>query len=215
MFLLIAPSSRFTADTRPKHDCRSDRTDLREEDRMSQQDETIPAKADGKESDPVDAHPFLKLWQTRDLDAWADALTPDVTIHSPIFTAASLFSGRETAIDLYSVLFDALPGLKITSELHDGNLSVFSWHAEIRGKDVEGADFVRRDEHGKVCEIKVMIRPLVGVAAFAKAIGPPVAAKRGKFRGPVVHVLTIPLPTLFTVIDKIASLILKAHNRPR
>lgn len=181
---------------------------------MAQQHETAPITGASDDiQSPMDVHPFRMLWQTHDLDAWADALTPDVSIYSPIFRAASLFSGREVAIDLYGVLLDVLVGMKITNELHDGDLSVFSWHAEIGG--VEGVDFVRSDKHGKVCEIKVMIRPLVSVAMFAKAVGPPVAAKRGKLRGPVVRVLTIPLPAMFTVIDKIASLLLKVRSRPQ
>lgn len=188
---------------------------------MGQQHETVPSstpddiEASGVGAGVEDAHPFRMLWQTHDLDAWAGALTPDVTIHSPIFTAVSLFSGREIAIDLYRVLLDVLPGLRISNELHNGNMSVFWWQAEIGGRDIEGADFVRRDEHGKVCEIKVMIRPLVSVAVFAKAVGPSVASKRGKLRGPVVRVLTIPLPALFIIIDKIASLILKVRRQPR
>jgi SnoaL-like domain len=162
-------------------------------------------------SSPVGAHPYRTFWQTHDLDAWANALAPDVAVYSPIFRAASLFSGRETTIDLYGVLFDVLVEFKITDELHDGNLSVFSWHAEIgSGEGVEGVDFVRTDDHGKVREIKVMIRPLVSVAVFAKAVGPGVAAKRGKLRGLVVRMLTIPLPAMFTAIDKIASLLLIA-----
>ncbi len=93
---------------------------------------------------------------------------------------------------------------------------MFSWHAEIGGGEgIEGVDFIRSDKHGKVCEIKVMIRPLVSVAVFAKAVGPPVAAKRGRLRGPVVRVLTLPLPAVFTVIDKIASLLLRVRNQPR
>jgi hypothetical protein len=120
---------------------------------MAQQHETAPTtsapgeiEASRAATGTENAHPFRMLLQTHDLDAWADALAPDVAIHSPIFTAASLFSGRETAIDLYSVLFDVLVGLEITSELHNGDLSVFSWLAEIRGKDVEGVDFIRCDE---------------------------------------------------------------------
>lgn len=189
---------------------------------MSQQHKTAPIVSSSGQietqraaSDPVEVHPYRMLWQTHDLDAWADALTPDVTIYSPIFRADSLFSGREVAIDLYGVLLDVLVGLKITSELHDDDLSVFSWHAEIGGGDgVEGVDFVRSDKHGKVCEIKVMIRPLVGIAVFAKAVGPLVAAKRGKLRGPVVRMLTLPLPAMFAAIDKIALVLLKVRREP-
>jgi hypothetical protein len=50
----------------------------------------------------MDLHPFRALWETRDLDAFADALAPSVVLHSPILEAP--FNGREAVIELYDVL---------------------------------------------------------------------------------------------------------------
>jgi hypothetical protein len=177
---------------------------------MAQQQNTTPTtgasgaiEARRRASGPVDAHPYRLAWQTRDLDAWADALAPDVVMNSPVFRAP--FEGRDAAVELFGVLFDALGPVTITHEFADGDSRVFFWHADIGGRDVAGLDLIRSDEHGEICEITVLIRPLVGIAVFAAAVGPPLAAKRGRLRGLVVRLLTAPLTLMFAVIDRVAS----------
>lgn len=149
-------------------------------------------------------HPFRALWLTRDLDRWTQALAPDVLLHSPVFSA--LFEGRDAAIELYSVLLDKLVGFEITHEFREGDFDVFFWHADIgRAGGIEGVDLIRSDEHGKVCDVKVMIRPLANIAIFADAVGPPLAAKRGRLRGLLVGLLSMPLVPLFIIVERVAS----------
>ncbi len=61
------------------------------------------------------------------------------------------------------------------------------------------------DEQGKIAEIRVLIRPLVNIAMFASAIGPPLAARRSPVRGALVRLLTLPLKGILTVADVVAS----------
>jgi hypothetical protein len=51
----------------------------------------------------------------------------------------------------------------------------------------------------------VAIRPLVGIAIFAAAIGPALAAKHGRARGLVARLMTFPLTALLTFVDLTAT----------
>jgi hypothetical protein len=151
-------------------------------------------------------HPYLTAWRTRDLDRWGDALAPEVVMHSPILTRP--FAGREAAVELFDVLFDVLEGVEITEEFVDGDSHVFFWKANIGASTIEGVDLIRSNQDGKIFEIKVMIRPLVDIATFAAAIGPPLAAKRGAGRALLLRFLSLPLKAILLVADAVASRLL-------
>ncbi len=148
-------------------------------------------------------HPYWAAWQTRDLDAWGEALAPDVVLHSPIVRTP--FRGRDAAIELFSVLFQALGEIEITDELAFQGTHAFFWRIDVGDRKVEGTDLLRTDENGKIAEIRVMIRPLVDIADFAAAIGPSLGAKRGPGRALLLTLLTIPLKALLLVVDTVAS----------
>lgn len=155
------------------------------------------------------AHPYLTAWRTRDLDRWGDALAPDVVMHSPILRRP--FAGREAAVELFGVLFDVLEEVEITGGFVEGDSHVFFWKANVGVSRIEGVDLIRSNQEGKICEIKVMIRPLVDIATFAAAIGPPLAAKRGAGRALLLRFLSLPLRAILLAADAVASRLL--HRR--
>jgi hypothetical protein len=124
-------------------------------------------------------------------------------LHSPIIKTP--FQGRDAVAELFDVLFDSLGDFDVVEEFAAENAHVFFWRADVGGRSVEGADLLRVDGTGKISEIKVLIRPLVDIAAFAGVIGPPLGAKRGRVRVPLLRLLTLPLTALLTLADAIAS----------
>jgi hypothetical protein len=161
-------------------------------------------------TDSMDAHPFRTAFRTRDLDAWGDALAVDVVAHSPIFT--SPFSGRETVVELYGVLFGALGDLEITDELANGDARAFFWRADVGRRKVQGADLLRVDADGKIVEITVLIRPLVDIAAFGSTVGPPLARKRGRVRAILVKLISAPLGWMMALVDAIAPRLVQGRS---
>lgn len=157
----------------------------------------------------MDDHPYKAAWRTRDLQAWADALAPDVVMYSPILM--SPFNGRDAAIELFEVLFGAIGKLKLTHELSAGDTHVFFWRADIGPDTIEGTDLLRFNETGKIAEIRVLIRPLVDIGKFAAAIGPPLAAKRGFGRGPLTRALILPLKAILAMADAISTRLVQTH----
>ncbi len=148
------------------------------------------------------AHPFRAFWESGELEVWIDALAPDVVLHSPLITAP--FRGRQTATELYAVLFDRLDGFEVVDEFSTASSYVGFWRANVGGRRIEGADFIRSNAQGKIAEVRVLIRPLVSIAAFARGIGPPLAAKQGRLRGVLVGWFNIPLRLLAVLTDVVA-----------
>lgn len=151
---------------------------------------------------PRGVHPFRAAWETRDLAAWTEALAPDVVAYSPMLTAP--FKGADTVAELYGVLFQTLGEFEITNEFAEGDASAFFWCADLGARRIQGADLVRVDEHGKVVEVTVLIRPLVDIAAFGSAVGPPLASKRGPVRGFLARLVGFPLQMLMSFVDAVA-----------
>ena len=143
------------------------------------------------------------MWNTRDLDAWSTSLTPDVKLYSP--TLQTPFQGRQAAVELFGILFEQLRQFEITHEFGAGGSQAFFWRAEVGGKTIEGVDLVQSDAQGNVCEIRVLIRPLVDIATFGRAVGPPLAAKRGRTRVAVVKLLNRPLGIILGMVDAAAT----------
>ncbi len=157
----------------------------------------------------VDDHPFRRAWRTRELDPWIEALSHEVVLHSPVVRTP--FRGRSAAIELYGVLFEIFGEVEITGELANTDSHAFFWRAKVAGRVIEGADLLRYDAQGKIAEVRVLIRPLVDIATFAAAIGPPLAAKRSSTRGVLVRLLTLPLKGILSVADVVASRLIGLH----
>ncbi len=157
----------------------------------------------------VDDHPFRTAWHTRELDAWIEALSQDVVLHSPVVRTP--FRGRAAATELYGVLFETFGEVVITGELTDADSHAFFWQANVAGRVIEGADLLRYDAQGKIVEVRVLIRPLVDIATFAAAVGPPLAARRSAARGALVRLLMLPLKGILSVADLVASRLIELH----
>ncbi len=91
----------------------------------------------------AEEHPFRTAWRVRDLDAWIDALSPDVVLHSPVVRAP--FRGRDAARELYGVLFETFGEVDLIGEFANGDAHAFFWQADVSGQTIEGADRLRHD----------------------------------------------------------------------
>jgi SnoaL-like domain len=151
----------------------------------------------------VDVHPFRAAWRTRDLDAFGDHLAADVVLYSPVITTP--FRGRDAAIELYGVLFDAFGDFEITDEFAAGESQAFFWRGELGSRRIEGVDLIHLNGEGKISEVRVLIRPLVDIGTFAGAVGPPLAGRRGRIRAFALRLLALPLGAILALADFVAS----------
>jgi hypothetical protein len=157
----------------------------------------------------VGEHPFRAVWRTRDVTTFAESLAPDVVLHSPILTTP--FRGREEAIELYEVLIAELKDVEITDELVSDSGHAFFWTAGVGGRRIEGNDLLRTNEQGLIGEAHIFIRPLVDIAAFAAAVGPPLAARRGRLQAAAVWVLSLFLKLMLAPVDILSPRLIKSR----
>jgi hypothetical protein len=148
-------------------------------------------------------HPFRTAWATRDIDGWAQHFAPDIVLRSPLIR--SDFHGGAAARELFDVLFEVISDFDVVHEASDGDTTVFVWRARARGRTFEGVDVVHVNDQGKIDEIAVHIRTLVGLADFAAAVGGRLAARRGRVRGWVLGAAGPGLRAVMATVDRVAT----------
>jgi hypothetical protein len=137
-----------------------------------------------------------------DADAVAELLAPDVVLHSPL-TARVRFEGKEEVAALHRDIFAVLEDLDTTEPLSLGDTRSFSFHARVRGVELEAVVLAHFDERGQIVELKIFGRPLPGLATLFAALPPRVSARRrGRPTGALVAVLTRPLAFVLRTADR-------------
>jgi len=124
-----------------------------------------------------------------DREAASELLAPGVVLRSPILGRNS-FEGKDAVSRLFGAVIDSFEGLEYTSEMADSDWDMLGFRARVLGQEIEGVDLLRTDQDDRVVEIKLMIRPMAGLAAVGAALGPRIA--RGPAQRALIR-LNIPL----------------------
>ncbi|KAB2352305.1 nuclear transport factor 2 family protein [Actinomadura rudentiformis] len=142
--------------------------------------------------------------ESGDADAVAKLLASDVVFHSPLTTRVR-FEGKEEVAALHRDIFAVLEDLHTTEPLALGDTRAFSFHARVRGVELEAINLVRFNDQGQIVEIKIFIRPLPGLATLFATLPPRVSARRrGRLLGALVASLTRPLALVLHTADRLA-----------
>ena len=126
---------------------------------------------------PAEKHPLRVGMENGDAAAVISTLADDVVFWSP--TATKPFVGKKAAGEIIEILIDQFEGLEYPEEYVCGSTEIVRFRGRLAGWPIEGAEFLRENAEGKVCEIHISARPLSGVAAVAKAVGPGLGRRRG------------------------------------
>lgn len=139
-----------------------------------------------------------------DAGAVAELLAPDVVFHSPM-TERIVFEGKSEVAALHRDIFAVLDDIVTTEPLVVGDTGSFSFHARVRGVELEAMNLVRCNEQGQIVECKVFVRPLPGLATLFATLPPRVSARRrGRPWGALVATLAGPLAFALRVADRMA-----------
>jgi hypothetical protein len=117
---------------------------------------------------------FRQAVERSDLDAVGELLAPDIVFHSPV--TFHPFVGRETVTRLLELVARTFEDFRYTDELAGEGSHALIFRAAIAGRELEGIDLLRFDEHGLIADFTVMLRPLSGLIPFAQAMGEKAAA---------------------------------------
>jgi hypothetical protein len=147
-------------------------------------------------------HPLTIAMIERDQAAAAAQLSPDVVLYSPV--TAIPFRGHAAVSALIGELIGprGFEELQLIQDFTDGDTRVLVLRARIGGREVDIVDLMRHDAQGRVTEIRIHARPMASVAAFAAAVGPALARRRGRAAALLVRMIAGPLPRLLAFGDR-------------
>lgn len=117
----------------------------------------------------------LEKWhhmiQSNDLSNLNDLLTDEVIFRSPV--AHKPYEGRQVVFFILTNVIQVFENFTYHREFYteDGENVVLEFSANVGDKSLKGIDMIRFNEHGKIIDFEVMIRPMSGLAALAEQMG--------------------------------------------
>jgi uncharacterized protein len=104
-----------------------------------------------------------------DLDTAVAQLADDVVFRSPAVHRP--YEGREATATILRAVSEVFEEFRYTDVLDDGDRAGLVFAARVGDRDVEGWDYLRFDDDGRIVEFTVMVRPLSGLIALTEAMG--------------------------------------------
>lgn len=98
----------------------------------------------------------------------AAALSPDVVFRSPIVFRP--YEGRDSVMGLLSVVVEVFEDFRYVDELQGNDSTCLMFRARVGDRELEGIDYLRFGGDDLVEELTVMVRPLSGALALARAM---------------------------------------------
>lgn len=123
----------------------------------------------------------------KDVELAISALADDVVIRSPLTDQITF--DRSTIRPLFETVYEKFAGLTYT-EISD---RVLIGRATVNGQPIEETLLLTFDDHDKITEITLFIRPLTGLTAVMAALGPTLARKNRRRTAGLLKVMTAPL----------------------
>ena len=151
---------------------------------------------------------LAQTMREQDFETMAELLAPDVVLDSPI-TASFQFRGREDVIAVLRIVRAEMEGLEHFELLGTGDLWTQRFGVRVHGRVLDGIDVIRLNSSGQVASMTIFVRPLPSLAAFAAAVAPGVARRRGRVAGTVVALLVAPLAVMTAYGDRLVRRLLR------
>jgi len=106
-----------------------------------------------------------------DLKGLPALLDPKAVFRSPM--AHTPYPGAPVVAMILNTVVEVFEDFTYHRELStaDGLNVVLEFSAKVSGKELKGIDMIRFDEHGKIVEFEVMVRPFSGLQALGEEMG--------------------------------------------
>jgi limonene-1,2-epoxide hydrolase len=121
-------------------------------------------------------HPFRAAIEAQDIAAAVALLADDVEFRSPVVFRA--YHGRDAVAELLRAVVRVFEDFRYVREFGaaDAPDQALFFQARVGDKQIEGCDFLHRDQSGLIDELVVMVRPLSGAHALADAMAAQLSA---------------------------------------
>jgi hypothetical protein len=156
-----------------------------------------------------------------DVEAVIGCLAQDVVIRSPI-TQRIRFSGIEQAAELFREVFALVEDVHFYETIGEGERDqVIFWRGRAGGNYLEEANLLRLDEHGRIREMTVFMRPLPGLLVLASGLASALARRHGRLRALVVKAMLGAIATSYRAGEPLVVRltgagvpVVRSHRRP-
>jgi len=117
----------------------------------------------------------LRRWhemiRTGNLHSLPELLDAQAVFRSPM--AHTPYPGAPVVSMILNTVFEVFEDFQYHRELAsaDGLNVILEFSARVGTKELKGIDMIRFDEHGKIVEFEVMVRPLSGLQALGEEMG--------------------------------------------
>jgi uncharacterized protein len=112
--------------------------------------------------------PFHDAVVARDWDAAVAQLADDVVFRSPAVHRP--YEGRDATATILLAVSQVFEDFRYVDVLDQGDRAGLVFSARVGERELEGWDYLRFDEEGRIREFTVMIRPLSGLLAVVEAM---------------------------------------------
>jgi hypothetical protein len=125
-------------------------------------------------SDPIAL--WHRLTQQRDARGLDDLLADDAVFYSPVVHTPQV--GKAITKKYLAAALQVLSNesFRYVREVRGDRDAVLEFQVELDGISVNGVDMIKWNDSGKVCEFKVMLRPLKAVNLIHQKMGAMLAA---------------------------------------
>ena len=126
----------------------------------------------------------LKTWhrlmQERDVDGLDELLADNAVFHSPVVHTPQ--QGKAITRQYLAAAFHVLGNdqFEYLREVVDGNNAVLEFRTELDGIVINGIDMIQWDGEGRICDFKVMVRPLKAVNKLHEKMAAMLEARAGR-----------------------------------
>jgi ketosteroid isomerase-like protein len=143
-----------------------------------------------------------------DLARLRDLLADDVVLRSPI-TERLRFRGRDRVLDIIAAVRSVTNDVERTHLTGSGD----TWVQVVRGtagrRPYHLSELIEFDDTGRIRELTVFIRPMPALVAFAAAVVPVAARRRGRGASLALSAMVKPLVPLVEQGDRVAIAVLR------
>lgn len=123
---------------------------------------------------PVDSERFLTRWHaivaSRDLEALAEVLAPEVSIGSPPYWAP--LEGKPLVHFLLGVILETIEDFTYHREWTAGSELALEFRGHVGGIELQGIDLITLDDTGRVTHLDVLIRPMNALEQLRDRVTP-------------------------------------------
>jgi hypothetical protein len=111
---------------------------------------------------------FRTAAEGKDFSAIDELFAEEVVFRSPV--VFKQYEGREAVAMLLGAVAQVFEDFRYTDQTETGDAAALAFSARVGDRELDGIDFLRFDDEGRINEMAVYVRPMSGVHALADAM---------------------------------------------